>query len=41
MTTTAAPAVLLSEVTKSFGAVEAVRGIDLELQQGLSSTLGS
>jgi ABC-2 type transport system ATP-binding protein len=31
---TPAPAVSLSGVTKSFGAVEAVRGIDLELQQG-------
>src|SRR3954453_24075355 len=28
------PAVSLSGVTKSFGSVEAVRGIDLELQQG-------
>ena len=28
------PAVRLSEVTKSFGVVEAVRGIDLELAQG-------
>src|SRR4029078_8746068 len=37
-TTTAAPirvpAVSLSEVTKTFGDVQAVRGIDLELQQG-------
>jgi ABC-2 type transport system ATP-binding protein len=31
---TRVPAVSLSEVTKTFGAVEAVRGIDLELQQG-------
>src|SRR3954447_20297244 len=31
---TPVPAVSLSEVTKSFGAVEAVRGIDLELEQG-------
>ena len=28
------PAVALSGVTKSFGDVDAVRGIDLELQQG-------
>src|SRR5690349_704327 len=38
LSTTAAPtrvpAVSLSEVTKTFGAVQAVRGIDLELQQG-------
>src|SRR3954453_19849986 len=33
-TTTRAPAVSLSGVTKDFGAVHAVRGIDLELQQG-------
>src|SRR3954452_768751 len=33
-TTTAAAAVRLSGVTKAFGAVQAVRGIDLELQQG-------
>ncbi|HEX5086416.1 MAG TPA: ABC transporter ATP-binding protein [Nocardioides sp.] len=32
--TTPVPAVSLSGVTKSFGAVEAVRGIDLELEQG-------
>ena len=32
--TTPVPAVSLSGVTKSFGSVEAVRGIDLELQQG-------
>jgi ABC-2 type transport system ATP-binding protein len=31
---TGVPAVSLSGVTKSFGTVEAVRGIDLELQQG-------
>src|SRR3954469_4919607 len=31
---TLVPAVSLSGVTKSFGSVEAVRGIDLELQQG-------
>src|SRR3954451_4833723 len=31
---TPVPAVSLSGVTKSFGSVEAVRGIDLELQQG-------
>src|SRR3954447_19114486 len=31
---TPVPAVSLSGVTKSFGDVEAVRGIDLELQQG-------
>src|SRR4051794_12634232 len=38
MTTTttraAAPAVSLTGVTKSFGDVQAVRGIDLELEQG-------
>ena len=33
-TTTAVPAVSLSGVTKDFGSVHAVRGIDLELQQG-------
>jgi ABC-2 type transport system ATP-binding protein len=33
-TRTAAPAVSLSGVTKSFGSVQAVRGIDLELEQG-------
>jgi len=33
-TATVVPAVSLSGVTKSFGSVEAVRGIDLELQQG-------
>jgi len=33
-TTTAVPAVSLAGVTKDFGAVQAVRGIDLELQQG-------
>src|SRR3954453_12212159 len=31
---TPVPAVSLSGVTKSFGSVQAVRGIDLELQQG-------
>ena len=33
-TTTTVPAVSLSGVTKDFGSVHAVRGIDLELQQG-------
>jgi ABC-2 type transport system ATP-binding protein len=33
-TPTPVPAVSLSDVTKTFGTVEAVRGIDLELQQG-------
>jgi ABC-2 type transport system ATP-binding protein len=33
-TSTAVPAVSLTGVTKKFGEVEAVRGIDLELQQG-------
>jgi ABC-2 type transport system ATP-binding protein len=33
-TATSVPAVSISGVTKSFGDVEAVRGIDLELQQG-------
>ncbi|MEZ0578970.1 ABC transporter ATP-binding protein [Nocardioides sp. MH1] len=33
-TATAAPAVRFSGVTKDFGAVQAVRGIDLELQHG-------
>jgi ABC-2 type transport system ATP-binding protein len=33
-TTTTVPAVSLSGVTKEFGSVHAVRGIDLELQQG-------
>jgi ABC-2 type transport system ATP-binding protein len=32
--TTPVPAVSLSGVTKSFGSVEAVRGVDLELEQG-------
>ena len=32
--TTRVPAVSLSGVTKAFGDVQAVRGIDLELQQG-------
>ena len=32
--TTRVPAVSLSNVTKAFGDVQAVRGIDLELQQG-------
>ena len=32
--TTHAPAVRLAGVTKDFGAVQAVRGIDLELAQG-------
>src|SRR3954451_12554953 len=32
--TTGVPAVRLAGVTKDFGAVHAVRGIDLELQQG-------
>ncbi len=32
--TSAVPAVSLSGVTKSFGAVQAVRGLDLELEQG-------